>query len=656
MRIYSSGIEYNLQLLVDEIKAGTYTASDAHKIYIPKASRTLRTIPVLSVRDRIVYQAIGNIIIRKATSDISVVANRHVFAHVPQPHDSLFTLMPWRKQFRGFTRNYERIWKQGNRWVVEADIASFYASVDHQLLIDLIKDRWIDDDTFLSLLSVCLKRWTIHEDGPQLTSGLPQGYETSDLLSTIFLLPVDEALIQRYNYLRYVDDFRILTSSRDAASKALVTLDLALKSRSLILQTRKTGIDEVANFDDEKNKLRRKLSRISIFIANGKNQQDVIKEMFFAAWNQIDENRDIADTILAFSLYRLDPDSTVRNIAIRLLGILPWRSGIVNKYLEVFLGDAQVIQQMLDYLVSHNVYGWHLANCIQTISKVAHPDTYRRIALNWITNRDLKWFQRIAAVHAVSDDLDSYAALYSAIRNENHALVRQALIVTVAYQAHNLEARNELIQLLRLALSDDEMDIKRLGIWLYHQFPDLTWTDIDFRGSLGTLNPLVPELAGQAGETPCFIKTTLRQMYEVEIAEELEFQQIFSDYDGAVSELRKAIPYYYTDPSLYVGLINSFNHRIAIALKLLLGSGIPNDQFGNMLKSNEFKTGSPQIALYFHNCNEMRNRTKGFHPFSSALGTWSRDVDHNDKETLHKGLKLAYQEFVTLYQAHFGIT
>jgi retron-type reverse transcriptase len=655
LRVFSSGIDYNLDLLREEIEAGVYTSSVAHKIYIPKASRTLRTIPVLSVSDRIVYQAIGNILIREAMADISVVANRHVFAHIPQSNDSLFTLKHWRNQFRGFTKNYENIWKQGHRWVVEADIASFYASVDHQLLIELIRERWIDDDDFLTLLSTCLRMWTSHENGPQLTSGLPQGYETSDLLSTIFLLPVDEELLQRFNYLRYVDDFRILTTSRDLASKALVILDLALKSRSLILQSKKTGINEVEDLEDEKNKLRRKLSQISIFIRNGKDQQDVIKEMFFAAWNKIDEDKEISDTILAFSLYRLGSDSTVRNIALRLLDILPWRSGIVNKYLEKFLDDPHVIRQMLDYLVSHNVYGWHLANCIKTIGRIANPTAYRRIALNWITNRDLKWFQRLAAVFALADDLDSYAALYASIRNENHLLVKQALIVVVAYQAYNLDARDELIQLLRQTLEDANRDLKRLAIWLYKQFPDLGWTEIGFDNSLGSLNPLVPELADVASESPCFIKNTFRQMYEVEVSEELNFEDVFEDYDGTVSDLRKAIPYFYTDPSLYIGLMNSFNHRIAIALKPVVGSSIPNDEFGNMMRSNDFRNSVPQVALYFQKCNDLRNQTTGFHPFDSAVDTWSTTVDHKTKNNLHKGLKLAYQEFVTFYEENLDI-
>jgi retron-type reverse transcriptase len=655
LRVFASGIDHNLEQIIREIQAGTYTPSPAPKIYIPKITRTLRTIPVLTVRDRVVYQAIGNMIIREAFPDLSVVANRHVFAHLPQSNSSLFTLMPWQRQIHEFIQNYERIWKQGNKWVVEADISAFYASIDHGLLSDFINDRWIADENVLNLLKQCLRAWTAHERGPELSRGVPEGYETSDLLATLFLLPVDEYLVRGFRYLRYVDDIRILSPNRDVASRALVALDLELKARALVLQTRKTGLEEVKSLEDEKDRLRRRLSQISVRISLGENQQDELKELFFRAWNQLDDSPEAADSTLAFTLHRLDADTTVRSIAARLLGILPWRSDVINEYLAKFQHDEYVIQGLMNILQQHKVYAWHLANCMRTIGKVAHPNVYRVIALDWIHNTDFKWFQRLAAVEALQQDQDSHAALHSAIRGENSVIVKSALIVACSFQAYETGSRDEVALLIRRALEDDNPYIKLLGIWLHQQFSDIPWAAINFQRTLGSLQPLVPELAGQPGETPCFIKHTLRTIYEVEIAEAVDFQSVFGDYPGAVLDLRKAVPYYYTDASLYIGLINSFNHRVAIALKGVVGSNVPDNQFDNMLRSHDFTSHVPQVALYFRECNELRNRTTGFHPYASVLGTWSQLVTHKEKDRLHKGLKLAYQEFVSTYQTFLGI-
>jgi retron-type reverse transcriptase len=241
LRVFASNVDFYLRLLIEEIRSNTYIPMQAHKLYLPKTSRTLRTIPVLSIRDRIVYQAIGNIIIQEAIPYLSILGDRHIFAHLPQPKDSLFPLKPWIDQFSGFSQKYEEMWKQGNRWVVEADISAFYSSIDHQLLTDLIRQRWVSDENLLALLNTCLTKWSPHEKGPELHSGLPQGYETSDLLSTLFLLPIDEKMVVGYRYLRYVDDIRILTPDQNTASKGLVSLDLALQARALVLQTKKNS-------------------------------------------------------------------------------------------------------------------------------------------------------------------------------------------------------------------------------------------------------------------------------------------------------------------------------------------------------------------------------------------------------------------------------
>ena len=71
-----------------------------------------------------------------------------------------------------------------------------------------------------------------------------------------------------------------------------------------------------------------------------------------------------------------------------------------------------------------------------------------------------------------------------------------------------------------------------------------------------------------------------------------------------------------------------------------------------MLKSSQFSSAAPQISISFGKCNEKRSQTPGFHPYASALATWSQPIDHEDKDKIHDGLKLAYQEFVNIYEKH----
>ena len=47
------------------------------------------------------------------------------------------------------------------------------------------------------------------------------------------------------------------------------------------------------------------------------------------------------------------------------------------------------------------------------------------------------------------------------------------------------------------------------------------------------------------------------------------------------------------------------------------------------------------------------SQTTGFHPHASALATWSQPIDHNEKDEIHSGLKLAYQELVNIYENNY---
>lgn len=241
------------------------------------------------MRDRVVYQAMANLIVREAKPHLSVYSNRNVFAHLPQDNNSLFPTRPWLEQFTNFSKKYEEIWNEGNQWVVGADISAFYSSIDHQLIIDLIRQKWISDEDFLGLLKLCLTKWSPHEYGPELNRGLPQGYEASDLLATIFLLPIDEKMSVGHRYIRYVDDIRILAPNQNSASKALVNLDLALQTRALILQTKKTAISKVVDVQDEKIKLRRRFSIINVLTGLGVDQKNEFRVMFLDAFQNLNK-------------------------------------------------------------------------------------------------------------------------------------------------------------------------------------------------------------------------------------------------------------------------------------------------------------------------------------------------------------------------------
>jgi len=163
----------------------------------------------------------------------------------------------------------------------------------------------------------------------------------------------------------------------------------------------------------------------------------------------------------------------------------------------------------------------------RTISKIADVNLYRPIALDWINNPLLPWPQRLAAIEVLQEDQTSHASLYSAIQAESNVILKRALITACAFQAHDSGAPQEVSLLIRECLQDNDNEIKALGIWLLRQFPTLSWASINFQGSLGILQPLVPEASQVQLAPPCYIKHTLKTLYGVKVKDQTDFKKFF---------------------------------------------------------------------------------------------------------------------------------
>jgi group II intron reverse transcriptase/maturase len=133
--------------------------------------------------------------------------------------------------------------KRGYRWVVDADIDSFFDEIDQSLLFKrlalLIREARVID---------LLRFWVrcVVWDGKGLSTmirGIPQGAVTSPMLANLFLDDLDEALLAKgYKLVRYADDFLVLCRSRPEAVEARKVTDGLLEQLALRLNNDKTDI------------------------------------------------------------------------------------------------------------------------------------------------------------------------------------------------------------------------------------------------------------------------------------------------------------------------------------------------------------------------------------------------------------------------------
>ena len=243
LKIFSGDLNAHIEILIDELKNNQFIPASAEHIYAPKKSRTLRPFPFLGMRDRLVYQALGNIIIRNSLAYMRLYTNVQVFSPVVQSEDSDFIFENTKStknrpgQFKKFVDAIKSTKHDPSfHFFVRADISAFYPSIDHSLLFSqLEKYQWLSSPALLDLLKRCLEAWSSTDNTLKFQRGVPIGYETSDILGSLFLWELDKSLVKHCKVLRYVDDMYLFTSTKSEAIYALMQLDLALQHRLLNL-------------------------------------------------------------------------------------------------------------------------------------------------------------------------------------------------------------------------------------------------------------------------------------------------------------------------------------------------------------------------------------------------------------------------------------
>src|SRR5690606_8569491 len=117
-------------------------------------------------------------------------------------------------------------WKEGRRHVVECDLKSFFDTVNHDRLMNALKEKVRCHKT-LGLIRRYLTAGVQLPDGTREATpqGVPQGGPLSPLLANIVLDPLDQELEARgHRFARYADDFIVMVKSANAAKRVLASV------------------------------------------------------------------------------------------------------------------------------------------------------------------------------------------------------------------------------------------------------------------------------------------------------------------------------------------------------------------------------------------------------------------------------------------------
>ena len=245
---YEVALDANLRDLRQRLLGGAFEPCHPERIFVPKASGLHRPLALLNIEDQIVLQAFANLAANRMQRRRGPLQFKVVFSNILEKPDSIFFFRRWQDTYGAFQERIKKHYLGGMRWVGDFDLAAFYDTISHELLLRTIYPRASSDD--LDRIEQCLRTWSSDRPASGHGHGLPQGPLASDFLAECFLLPIDLALQKRKGYMRYVDDVRLFGATEDDVRADLIELERHCRERGLIPQTGKFAIKRALSAQD----------------------------------------------------------------------------------------------------------------------------------------------------------------------------------------------------------------------------------------------------------------------------------------------------------------------------------------------------------------------------------------------------------------------
>lgn len=192
--------------LLTALRNGKYKPKAVRRVEIPKPDGGKRKLGVPTVIDRMIQQAIVQVL-------------QPIYE--PLFSDNSYGFRPKRSAHQAISKALE-YYNEGFKQVVDLDLAKYFDTVNHDILIDMLREQ-IKDERVISLIRKYLKSGVMI-DGlvSPTTEGTPQGGNLSPLLSNIYLTAFDKLLESRgHKFVRYADDCNIYVKSRRAAERVM---------------------------------------------------------------------------------------------------------------------------------------------------------------------------------------------------------------------------------------------------------------------------------------------------------------------------------------------------------------------------------------------------------------------------------------------------
>jgi RNA-directed DNA polymerase len=190
----------------EQLLSGEYRPQPVDRVEIPKPGGGMRKLGVPTVVDRLIQQAILQVLQPRWDPTFS---------------EHSYGFRPGRSAHQAVVQAQQYV-AEGHVWVVDLDLEKFFDRVNHDQLMARVAQR-VEDKRLLKLLRAFLNAGVMENGlvGPT-TEGTPQGGPLSPLLSNLVLDALDRELERRgHRFVRYADDCNVYVKSERAGHRVM---------------------------------------------------------------------------------------------------------------------------------------------------------------------------------------------------------------------------------------------------------------------------------------------------------------------------------------------------------------------------------------------------------------------------------------------------